>query len=306
MERKKNESLSFSAKQKESVSQALQKLMRGRTIREVSQAWGVASSNINNYLYRGSIPRADILKKIAVAEGISIQDIFNLCKADTETVSSEPIENLDDESDQEISIKDRILLLIGNRSRRSAAKDWGMSISTLTNFLDHGVQPTYEFISRIAQRENISAEWLLTGMRTTETSSSYNEDSDDRELLISMVMEPLHALTTNELDDLHWLITRKGVEFMLELLDENNQAFFSLSDKEKKARLQSISVKDVTQQDQIAALIDAMPIRSTLKQAFKVALAGDEDTDREILRRIQDKQHTPAEDNEVTIKVSNS
>ena len=63
MERKKNELLSFSAEQKESVSQALQKLMRGRTIREVSQAWGVASSNINNYLYRGSIPRADILKK---------------------------------------------------------------------------------------------------------------------------------------------------------------------------------------------------------------------------------------------------
>lgn len=304
MERKKNELLSFSAEQKESVSQALQKLMRGRTIREVSQAWGVASSNINNYLYRGSIPRADILKKIALAEGISIQDIFNLCKTDTETASNKSIEIFDDELDPDISIKERILLLIGNRSRRSAAKDWGMSVSTLTNFLDHGIQPTYEFISRIAQREKLSSDWLITG-RINTVERAY-PDSVDKEQLMSMIIEPLHALTTDELEDLHWLITRKGVEFILELLDESNQAFFALSDKEKKDKLRGLQIKDITRQEQMVAVIDAMPIRSTLKQAFKVALAGNEDTDREILRRIQDKQHTLAEDNEVTIKVSNS
>lgn len=239
MKRKKDEILSFSKEQKESVPKALQKLMRGRTIREVSQDWGIAPSNINNYLYRGSIPRMDILKKISLAEEMSIQDIFNLCNTDEEIPSHQQDENdpgVDEETRnldyEKEAFKDRLWILIGSRSIRAAAKDWGLAFSTLNNYLTRGTDPALKVVYQIAKVENVELEWLASGVGQKQKSAAHDGDPK-----LAAWVGAYEALTPTEIDRMLKLIQRNGAASLLLLTDSENLELLSLSSQSKKIAL---------------------------------------------------------------------
>ncbi|HHW4010765.1 TPA: helix-turn-helix domain-containing protein [Citrobacter freundii] len=61
------------------------------------------------------------------------------------------------------SIAARLRKLIGNRTVRAAANDWGLAFSTLNNYLTRGTEPSLNVAMRIAEVENVSVEWLATG-----------------------------------------------------------------------------------------------------------------------------------------------
>ncbi|SQD03496.1 repressor protein [Escherichia coli] len=46
------------------------------------------------------------------------------------------------------SIPERLRELIGKRSVRAAAKDWGLSFSTLNNYLTRGTEPSLSVLGR--------------------------------------------------------------------------------------------------------------------------------------------------------------
>ncbi|PHM47122.1 transcriptional regulator [Xenorhabdus miraniensis] len=167
------------------------------------------------------------------------------------------------------SIAERLKQLIGNRSVRSAARDWGLSFSTLNNYLTRGTEPSLNVALKISQVEQVSVEWIATGSEMSEvkdrkdTSAIEQEKNEKLSTAWHYVFESLPA---QDINSLLKLIHRKGVEGLL-------------------------SMTQTTQAKQdVEDIIDRLDIRPTLRQAIKVALAGDEATDQEILRRISNNE----------------
>ncbi|MBJ3693618.1 hypothetical protein JGC73_25500, partial [Salmonella enterica subsp. enterica serovar Typhimurium] len=60
-----------------------------------------------------------------------------------------------DEERKENFIK-RLKALVGTRSVRAAAKDWGLSFSTLNNYLSRGTEPSFIAMQAIAAKEHVT------------------------------------------------------------------------------------------------------------------------------------------------------
>lgn len=176
------------------------------------------------------------------------------------------------------SFKDRLKQLIGDRSVRTAAKDWGLSVSTLNNYLHRGTEPTLGVINKISHIENISIDWLANGTQFNQQSIN---DTHCNEESISLDIQQLRqswllifdALDPSEANDLLKYIHRNGIFNTLSKTKSNIE----------RTQLNS-SLEDLEN------TIDGLQIRPTLKQAIKVALSGDESTDKEILHRLKDKR----------------
>ncbi|MEN3257893.1 hypothetical protein AAH678_03535 [Sodalis endosymbiont of Spalangia cameroni] len=69
----KERSISFDDEEKKEFRLRLKSLMQGRTLDENAKRWGVKKSDINNYLYRGSVPRLAKIKAIADVEGVDLE-----------------------------------------------------------------------------------------------------------------------------------------------------------------------------------------------------------------------------------------
>lgn len=167
------------------------------------------------------------------------------------------------------TLKDRLEALIGKRSVRAAAKDWGMSVSTLNNYLKRGTEPALNVINHIAKIEHVSLDWLANGCKQEETDSDnsstiYAQTSTsplkDKWLMI------LESIDNADAEALIRAIHRKGIDGLL--------------NKESQSAIEDT--------------IDSLGIRSTLKQAIKEAIKGDESLDQEILRRIEERKNTDA------------
>ncbi|UPQ37713.1 hypothetical protein LV777_10190 [Providencia rettgeri] len=174
--------------------------------------------------------------------------------------------SLNDESKE--TLKDRLVMLIGDRSVRAAAKDWNMSVSTLNNYLKRGTEPALNVINHVAKIERVSLDWLANGNENQNSDAKTLPQSNDQTPVSTLKYKWLMILDSIDLDDAESLIKaihRKGVTSLI----EDNRP--------------SKSVEDV---------IDSLDIRFTLKQAIKEALKGDEKLDQEILRRIENRKNT--------------
>lgn len=60
-------------------------------------------------------------------------------------------------------LTNRLLSLIGERSKREAARVWGINYSTLKNLLTRGSTPKADLLAQIAHHENVSISWLISG-----------------------------------------------------------------------------------------------------------------------------------------------
>ncbi|MEM8184277.1 transcriptional regulator [Morganella morganii] len=165
------------------------------------------------------------------------------------------------------TLKDRLITLIGDRSVRSAAKDWSMSVSTLNNYLKRGTEPALNVINHIAKIEQVSLDWLANGYdqeKTTPDNSATIYAHTSTSPLKDKWLMILESIDTTDAEALIRAIHRKGVEGLL-----NKESHTTIED-----------------------MIDSLNIRATLKQAIKEAAKGDETLDQEILRRIEEKKNT--------------
>ncbi|WP_406833504.1 hypothetical protein [Morganella morganii] len=183
----------------------------------------------------------------------------------TMTKVSFQIGSKESQSDTLETFKDRLKLLIGDRSIRAAAKEWGLSFSTLNNYLTKGTDPAMSTIKSIAIQEDVSLDWLVNGVDTRNQTLELADHYDKNELLtVSNAM--FGMMSAQQLSRLIAAITTKGVDGLLKSTDSNAD-------------------------NNMDQLLDNMPIRPTLKQAIKLAMAGDESLDQEILRRIEEKKN---------------
>lgn len=165
------------------------------------------------------------------------------------------------------TLKDRLVELIGDRSVRAAAKDWSMSVSTLNNYLKRGTEPALNVINHIAKIEHVSLDWLANGY-DQEKTNSVNSATIHAQTSTSPLKDKwlmiLESIDSADAEALIRVIHRKGIDGLL-----NKESQSAIEDS-----------------------IDSLGIRSTLKQAIKEALKGDESLDQEILRRIEEKKNT--------------
>ncbi|CDL79520.1 hypothetical protein [Xenorhabdus cabanillasii] len=167
------------------------------------------------------------------------------------------------QQDSKESFKSRLLTLIGNRSVRAAATDWGLPYSTLNNYLTKETDPSFKAMQMVAEAEEVSLDWLATGNnRSILRPENKEERREDNTVLRHTWNMVFDALNPRDINKLLRVIHRKGVEGVL-----------------------SMTQTTQVRQD-VEDVIDGLDIRPTLKQAIRVALAGDEATDQEILRRI--------------------
>ncbi|MCF6970389.1 helix-turn-helix domain-containing protein [Klebsiella variicola] len=75
------------------------------------------------------------------------------------------------DEDEKESISVRIRQLIGTRTVRMAAREWGLSFSTLNNYLTRGTEPSLNVAIKIANVEGVSVEWLATGEHPPTSSN---------------------------------------------------------------------------------------------------------------------------------------
>ncbi|MGC6061313.1 helix-turn-helix domain-containing protein [Enterobacter kobei] len=145
------------------------------------------------------------------------------------------------------TLSERLRSLIGKRSARTAAKDWGLSFSTLNNYLNRGTEPSFSVAVRIAEIEGVSIEWLAFGgeVSSLKNEGSHNrlqvdsnefisESSDGAKVAWMMVYDSLEKEDT---EALLRLIHREGVKGILNAAQTGTldaQDFMSLSESDRQ------------------------------------------------------------------------
>ncbi|HEI8512200.1 helix-turn-helix domain-containing protein [Morganella morganii] len=171
------------------------------------------------------------------------------------------------ESTTKETFKDRLIKLIGKRSVRKASEDWGLPYSTLNNYLTRNTLPTLNVVMDISSIEKVSIDWLAYGgsvrPSASEDSIADAQDSEMNKIRNKWLMV-LESIDIADAESLIRTIHRKGIEGILTTTSH-------------------LDTEDT---------IDSLNIRPTLKQAIKLAMAGDESLDQEILRRIEEKKNT--------------
>lgn len=118
----------------------------------------------------------------------------------------------------------RLKQLIGKRSARAAATEWGLSFSTLHNYLTRGTEPSFTVMHNIAYKEQVSLDWLAFGSSCTqkEVVSASEIQAINGE---SLIEDPLEAtwhmiyksLNKKDLEALISLLLQEGAKGVLAL-----------------------------------------------------------------------------------------
>ncbi|MFT4463925.1 MAG: hypothetical protein ACMX3H_02935 [Sodalis sp. (in: enterobacteria)] len=152
-------------------------------------------------------------------------------------------------------------------SRRQAAEAWGVNYSTLQNYFKRAsMQPNLrrQVLEAISRCENVSVEWLLTGIGDVDTENEERKLWVYKEPIvvttttsvardISRITDLLGLLKDDDLSKLAEILGLKGVEILLYLLDDDNIRLLKLDHVIKD----KILGKDYPENEALAALNDA-------------------------------------------------
>ncbi len=129
----------------------------------------------------------------------------------------------------------RLQLLRKGRALQQAADDWEVPRSTLNNYFHRGSSPRLNVLEKIAKKESVSLEWLINGVGK-EPELTKNDS-----LLLDNQLEDLNAILSAleplEREKLTKLLRRRGVMYLLGLLDPDNQALLELREDKKRVAL---------------------------------------------------------------------
>ncbi|MDD8651342.1 helix-turn-helix domain-containing protein [Escherichia coli] len=173
------------------------------------------------------------------------------------------------------SIQDRIKQLVGTRSLRKATSDWGLPYSTINNYFEKGTTPGLNVVATIAKLENVSLEWLVYGENNSDPIIEKEKvpAEDVTPPNTSIVDEILRRAAPEDRERLIDMLCCIGIKGVLERLQQPTR---------------QATQADIDLDEQETA-IRSLNIRESLKDAICMALAGNEETDKEILRRIESR-----------------
>lgn len=149
----------------------------------------------------------------------------------------------------------RLKQLIGNRSIRAAAKTWGLSFSTLNNYITRGTEPSFIAMQAIASVEGISLDWLAFGKSDSNQNQSQQEMSiinkesntplvDDKEFLRSAWISAFEFMGKTEVESLLKIIINGGARGLIKLAEHEtdlDEVFTLLTPDLKERAIELIS-----------------------------------------------------------------
>ncbi|HAF2129839.1 TPA: hypothetical protein G9F27_004087 [Salmonella enterica] len=146
-------------------------------------------------------------------------------------------------------------------SRSEAARAWGLNVNTMQNYYKRRHQqpaplPREQQLKKIAECEDISMEWLLTGVgvepEITKTKKRSLVQSEKGKRLsshdkkgIQTILGAWEALNEKEQELLTKLLLRKGGEFLTILLDNHIQELYEL---DGVRRLLALELKNIPEE----------------------------------------------------------
>ncbi|SPW34030.1 Helix-turn-helix [Edwardsiella tarda] len=179
-------------------------------------------------------------------------------------------------NNQIVRFSERLKKAMGNTSKSELARRSGLSEAAVRKYLKGDSYPTIDSAAKVADACGVSLNWLLTGQ---DGSSDEPEElpqvvkkCDKSEDPIVVFISLLSFVGSNERKALATLACEIGIKGIL--------------DKLQQAQHQPKSAEEV---------IRALNIRESSKDAICMVLAGDESTDREILRRIESRNRARAQ-----------
>ncbi|WP_105492320.1 helix-turn-helix domain-containing protein [Escherichia coli] len=186
------------------------------------------------------------------------------------------------------SFRERLVKLIGGRSVRTAASDWGIPPSTLNNYIHKGTEPSFKIVCLISDKERVSLNWLAYGEELTATANSLSNQTaqPSPDITNELANELLKRASTEDKELLINAICDMGIKGILKRLQQPTR--------------QAKQAANTLEEQENA--IQSLNIRKSLKDAIRVALHGNEDTDREILRIVEShiRPQSPGDQTDVT------
>ncbi|OIV46913.1 hypothetical protein BK025_08115 [Sodalis sp. TME1] len=145
------------------------------------------------------------------------------------------------QEDAKASIAARLRKLIGHRSVRAAAHDWGLSFSTLNNYLTRGTEPSLNVAIKISNLENVPVEWLATGVVKRDGEEYNNANLRITSSTKNAWLTVLESLDDKEVQALLRAIHKVGVDGIIGYVSGNHAASDSLD-----AALLKLSIEEKT------------------------------------------------------------
>ena len=155
----------------------------------------------------------------------------------------------------------------------SLSKLSGLSEATIRNYVQGKIYPGIDSAALVAHACNVPVEWLISGKSATENNNPQKNPTERTEL--NILLQRMNARDLDALLDVFYNIGIKGV---LERLQQ-------------PTRQATQTDSDLDEQENA---IRRLNIRESLNDAICMALAGNEETDKEILRRIESRNRARA------------
>lgn len=140
------------------------------------------------------------------------------------------------ESESKEPIVDRIFELIESRhySLSEAARAWGINKSTIANYYKRAEQkpvPRMEQLKKIAQYENVSLQWLLTGEgEEHDKNTKFAANESKRNAWRQRLIDDLELLDDQTIECLYKQLSLNGLGVLLYLLDDKNIKLLQMPD----------------------------------------------------------------------------
>lgn len=181
------------------------------------------------------------------------------------------------------SFRARLQQLIGSRSVRAAANDWGVPVSTLNNYLHKGTEPSFKVVCLISNKEQVSLNWLAYGYdeminQSAPSAQVANVTAANGDL----ANELLRRARSEDREKLIDAICDIGIKGILNKLQQGDKPAADLYTQTQR--------EDVPTTEELEAMIMALPVRESLKIAFSRGITAGEAADKEILRILESYQ----------------
>lgn len=139
------------------------------------------------------------------------------------------------------NFRDRLEILIGDRSIRAAAAAWSLPTSTINNYLNKGTEPALKVVMQIANAEGVSLEWLATGLDKAHsaTNSPKTPPLDPMRDMWGLIFD---TIGRQEAEKLIRAIHQLGVQGILTAIDSTGSLDVALTSlpQEEKERLMAL------------------------------------------------------------------
>lgn len=173
----------------------------------------------------------------------------------------------------------RLKEVIGGRSIRAAAKDWGLSFSTLNNYITRGTEPSFIAMQAIAHAEGISLDWLAFGISNPNMNQRIQSASAQSIESVGVANnefanELLRRAHSEDKEKLINAICDIGIKGILSKLQQPDDQ-------------RSQPEREYTREEQ-EAMLRALPISERAKNTASLVLALGDDAQKEIFEILED------------------